>query len=673
MIGKTLLSAGVNFHVLHCGPSPVTVNSATSGIYDGITFEYTTALKRPDNFLLRLLIYIRAVFMLTVRLIQIWPERRRTLVHLYIMIGPLNLYVGWLCRILNLPMSQELCEWWPGVNVCDSFTKWLHKRSMFERATGVLVISKEIERRVLIKRREVNPTLLIHRLPAIVDVQRFADIAAAPEPANFTYCGTWLNDICFCVSALAMVQRAGHAASLTIVGGCAEHRDDIVSFAAQAGVHPDDVVLTGSVDEMGLAACYRSATALLLPMRDDDQSRTRMPNKLAEYLAAGRPVVAGNIGDMTEFLFDGVNAYLAEPGSEQDLARKMVAVLEDPERATRIGAAGQAACKRYLDYTAHAIPLAHFVHRCIQQHNSGEKHPAYHSMSRVYLSLRNWFCGLIALYLIAAGHVRRARQRALSGNVITSIYFHDPSPRLFRRCVGWLMRHEYSFLSVHDLIEIINRKKPIPPRAVWLSFDDGFRTFVDNILPVVQQHRIPVTLFIPTGIIQGAGIFPWLAGNRSRHALTVAELKHIAQCHEITVGSHTVTHAITRNLTESDLAHELAKSKASIEEWISYPVESFSYPVGIFSGTEKRTLIECGYRLAVTTENSFITPATDPYFVPRFSVGDHISFPEAICNMVGVWRPVIEPLRKILQGPAAAPPPPPQPAVVHSHSTQITS
>jgi len=647
MIGRTLLSAGVQFHVLHCGPTPVAVNTQRSGVYQGISFEYTTVLKRPENRLLRLLVYALAVTTLTFRLMQMWPERKRTLVHLYVMMGPLNFYIGWLCRILGIPVAQELCEWWPGVDVCDRFTHWLHKRSMFERATGVLVISKEIERRVMTKKLEVNRSLVVHRLPAIVDFERFAT-APASEPATFTYCGTWLNDICFCIEALGIVQRAGHPCRLTIVGAGAEYRDEIFKFAAEKGVPAADIILTGCVDEASLASCYRSAIALLLPMRDDDQSRTRMPNKLAEYLATGRPVVAGNIGELTAFLYDGENAYLAEPGSEQDFADKMIAVLDEPARAARIGAAGQAACKKYLDYTAHTFQLAHFVHRCLHQHTSPREKRSV-SVTRAYLTLRNWFCGLIALLLIAAGYVRRARSRALSAGVVTAIYFHNPNRRLFRRCVSWLTRHGYTFISDRDLIEILQGARQAPPGAVWLSFDDCFKELAQNVIPEARERNIPVTLFVPTGIVGSDGFFPWLSHTRNRDALTVDELLEIAQGPGVSLGSHTVTHAITRDLSLAELRFELCESKRMLEVWTGSKTACFAYPVGQFNGAERRCLIDCGYALAVTTENDFITTSTDPLLVPRFSIGDNISFPEAICNMVGVWRPAIDPLVRLLQ------------------------
>ncbi len=676
MIGRTLIRAGVDFRVLHCGPSPVPVNTQRSGVYEGIPFEYTTILKRPENRILRSLVYLMAVANLTLRLMRMWPQRRRTLVHLYVMMGPLNLYVGWLCRFLRIPISQELCEWWPGVNVCDRFTHWLHKRSMFERATGVLVISQEIERRVAEKKREVNPGLVIHRLPAIVDFERFSTAPVTGAP-TFTYCGTWPNDICFCIKALAMVQQSGIPCKLTIVGAGVEFRDQILKFADDHHVPREDVILTGCVDEAGLASSYRSASALLLPMRDDDQSRTRMPNKLAEYLASGRPVVAGNIGELTAYLADGENAYLAEPGSEADFAAKMIAVMADPARAARIGAAGQAACKRYLDYAAHAQPLAEFVHRCLEQYRTPrERRSPQQNMTRVYLIFRNWFCGLIALYLISAGYVRRGRRRALRPGVVTAIYFHNPNRRLFRRCVDWLSRRGYTFISDRDLREILGGRKVAPPGAVWLSLDDCFKEISQNVIPEVRERGIPVTLFVPTGIVATHGAFPWLSNQHGRDALTLPELMDLARIPEVSLASHTVNHAITAGLAQADLQFELCESKRALEQWTGAEIGCFSYPVGQFSGAERAALIACGYEMAVTTENSFITKDTDPFLVPRFSVGDNITFPEAICNLVGVWRPAIDPLVRFLQHFGGAADPlwrASGTAVVRSRSSEVSS
>jgi hypothetical protein len=110
-----------------------------------------------------------------------------------------------------------------------------------------------------------------------------------------------------------------------------------------------------------------------------------------------------------------------------------------------------------------------------------------------------------------------------------------------------------------------------------------------------------------------------------------------------------VNHTVTTNLTEKQARFEFAESRRTLESYTHAAVKCFAYPEGRFSGKEREFLVQCGYDLAATTENSLITRKTDPYLVPRFSVGDEISFPEAICNMVGVWRPAIEPLQRCLK------------------------
>jgi peptidoglycan/xylan/chitin deacetylase (PgdA/CDA1 family) len=542
---------------------------------------------------------------------------------------------------------------------------------MFKRATGALVISKAIEERARERAMQVNPDLMIHRVPSVVDVNRFAaasSMAAPPimggqdQPVpNFVYCGTWLNDVFFLIRAFALVKLKSYRCKLTIVGNSDDHRDRLLEYAIQQGLSAEDVVITGCVDERTLEACYKSASALLMPLWNDDQSVTRLPNKLGEYLASGRPVISCKIGDLMDFLADNVSAYLGEPGHERDFVDRMTAVLQDPERAAEVGRAGQQAGFAFLDYKTYSSGLSEFFAGCIGRHNQRRSTRSNTGqLPRSYMVLRNCLCGLLSLVLIVSGGVRRARKRALGGGVVTAIYFHKPNKRLFVRCVRWLIKHGYTFISANDLLDILYRGKTPPRGAAWLSFDDGNKELLDEILPLVRLYRIPVTLFIPTGIIEGDGLFPWLhkgtpansngasapVANGLREALSVAELKQVLYCPQVNLGSHTVNHAITTGLTEDKARLELGESKHTLESWACASVTCFAYPEGRFDGLERPFLKKFGYLLAATTENAFITPDADPYLVPRFSIGDDISFPEAICNMVGVWRPAIDPLIK---------------------------
>jgi len=276
--------------------------------------------------------------------------------------------------------------------------------------------------------------------------------------------------------------------------------------------------------------------------------------------------------------------------------------------------------------------------------------------ARAQRALRNVFCATFASSLFALGRVHRARRRILARNVVTSIYFHNPNKRLFEKCVRWLKSNGYRFLSVLEVIEIVQGRMSPPPGAVWLTFDDGFRRLLDAVVPIARKHHVPITIFIPSGIIEGDGLFPWLAPTRSRlaagpghtfprEAMTVTELREIAQYPEISIGSHTVTHAITTGLSSGELRSELAVSKQQLESWIGQPVVSFAYPIGQVDGHEIPLLKESGYLIAVTTEASLLCADVDPFLVPRFHVGDEIPFIEAVCNMVGIWRSAVEPLQ----------------------------
>jgi hypothetical protein len=117
---------------------------------------------------------------------------------------------------------------------------------------------------------------------------------------------------------------------------------------------------------------------------------------------------------------------------------------------------------------------------------------------------------VLALLLIGLGRARAARRKALNREVISAIAFHKPNRRLFLRCIAWLIENGYTFIAADDVVEFLHRAKPIPQGAVWLSFDDGWKEFAE-VLPLVRRHHIPITLFVPSGVLEGNGRFPWHA------------------------------------------------------------------------------------------------------------------------------------------------------------------
>ena len=60
-----------------------------------------------------------------------------------------------------------------------------------------------------------------------------------------------------------------------------------------------------------------------------------------EAMAMQLPVVALDSGGAPEVVDDGVTGLLVEPGDTDGLTRRLLALLEDPERRQQMGAAGR--------------------------------------------------------------------------------------------------------------------------------------------------------------------------------------------------------------------------------------------------------------------------------------------------------------------------------------------
>lgn len=294
---------------------------------------------------------------------------------------------------------------------------------------------------------------------------------------------------------------------------------------------------------------------------------------------------------------------------------------------------------------------------------------------------------ILGLYLLFSGKVNIAKEEIFSKNYITSLFFHNPSQRFFRRCIQWLKKNGYFFISVDQLIQYVQNQQEFPKGAVWLSIDDGWKDNIQNIIPVINEYKIPITFFIATDPVENQGIFWWTFFEKCkdklpnyfksnsldlknikekdrkkiiqdlkkrckkkviREVMEIEEVKSLAQNPLITIGSHSVHHALTVNCTDNELEFEIKESKEKLREWSNKEVKYFSYPNGRFDGRERKILKESGYKFAATDKKRFITKNDDLYLIPRIGIKDEISFYEAICKIVGIWRTNISKIKKLL-------------------------
>lgn len=63
------------------------------------------------------------------------------------------------------------------------------------------------------------------------------------------------------------------------------------------------------------------------------------------------------------------------------------------------------------------------------------------------------------------------------------------------------MARYYQLVSMADIARFLREGMPLPPNALAVTVDDGYRDFLLNGFPVFHAHKIPVTVFLVSGFI----------------------------------------------------------------------------------------------------------------------------------------------------------------------------
>jgi peptidoglycan/xylan/chitin deacetylase (PgdA/CDA1 family) len=157
--------------------------------------------------------------------------------------------------------------------------------------------------------------------------------------------------------------------------------------------------------------------------------------------------------------------------------------------------------------------------------------------------------------------------------------------------------------------------------AVALTFDDGFRDGLTNVLPVLQDYGVPATFFVTTGIVrrERAAMHNAWPGTY----LDVEELRRLAASPLVEIGLHSRTHTRLRGLDYGRLMSEVGEARHELATIIGTDVELFAYPFGSFDAFDARTVAALrsnGFQAAVTGVIGVNKRDSDPFRLARCRV-----------------------------------------------------
>jgi len=183
----------------------------------------------------------------------------------------------------------------------------------------------------------------------------------------------------------------------------------------------------------------------------------------------------------------------------------------------------------------------------------------------------------------------------------------DIQPVVFEKQLMTLKENGYETLFMKEVAEVLEGKKPSPEKPVALTFDDGYKDFYTDVLPLLKKYNMRATVYL---------IYSFLD---KPNYLSKNDVQEILSSNLVEIGSHTMTH---QNLTKTKEAQkEIEVSKKEIESLTSTPVVSFAYPFGAHDKKSEDFVKGAGYTNSVTVQEELVTAQSNPFILPRIRPG----------------------------------------------------
>jgi len=259
----------------------------------------------------------------------------------------------------------------------------------------------------------------------------------------------------------------------------------------------------------------------------------------------------------------------------------------------------------------------------------------------------------------------------------------EPDIKRFNKQMKWIKR----FYNVLDLADAVSKllMDQLPPRALCITFDDGYKDNYQNALPILEKHELTATFFVATGFLNGGimwndTVVESLRNTKQKNldlrgygigcydicedrteclgkiindlkylsfhdrARVVTDLPDILKVpapvglmmtekdvnvlhrRSMGIGGHTVNHPILSRLSTQQARQELENGKQTLEQIIGERVALFAYPNGKpgndYQQEHADMVKQAGFDAAVSTVWGVAAKESDLYQLPRFTPWD---------------------------------------------------
>ena len=279
--------------------------------------------------------------------------------------------------------------------------------------------------------------------------------------------------------------------------------------------------------------------------------------------------------------------------------------------------------------------------------------------------VKRWLRSAVFALLRFSGLPFLLRELWQRNKVTIAVYHALPADRAAAHFAA--LRSRYHVIGLSDFLAARSNRTTdrLPPRALIITFDDGHKSNYD-LRPLLEAHRIPVTIFLCGGIVGTQRHYWWLharnAANaqrlkalpdeqrtrellneghtdtreyNTRHALSRVEIEEMKGM--VDFQSHTMFHPILPACSDERAEQEIVESKQVLESQFGLRICALAYPNGDFSDREILLLQKAGYTCGLKLDSGVNDCETDLFQLRRVPLPDDAGINEVIVKTSGLW------------------------------------
>ncbi|MBI4355955.1 MAG: polysaccharide deacetylase family protein [Candidatus Omnitrophica bacterium] len=203
--------------------------------------------------------------------------------------------------------------------------------------------------------------------------------------------------------------------------------------------------------------------------------------------------------------------------------------------------------------------------------------------------------------------------------------FYRLTAEEFERLLTQLRKLGYQAVSSRTFRAWQGGQTALPERSVVLTFDDGYASHFEVVVPLLLRYRLTGTFFVPVARIGQPGYMTW---DQLRRLVFLG----------MEIGSHGVTHRPLTQLSRAELAEELGESKRRLEEELGIPVRALAAPGGCWNRRMAGAVHAAGYEAAWVSTIGTNGAETQPLALRRVVARQPFSA-QRLVAMVEGWQP----------------------------------